>query len=524
MNCIDSCALQKHLEQHHFLPAQEIVADIEQIRFNETRFENVKFERELLKLCEKEFVREICKTENFSISQGQSLNRINQTFEMPMYFAEFMFFENPEMTLQELLLNNLLSLQAILVGLNIEKILVWLFNALKKCGILGSSKFYSLFKFIVCLLGFSFHFYYLISCALNEDLILLEDFTNLRPVYLPNLIFCFEHKAQIDENRMLTSAYLEELTKNLNASFFEKILLLNETFEEEFFDPFDQTTTRRAEISWFYFLERLKCAEFEFEDIKNENYMSRLGEMLFVKIKFNKEALLSYYGSRFFELYFINKQADTEEINGIDRLEFAYEQGSKRSIILRQVLHVFKYEDRFSFLRNSRNFLSLFYETVNLNDTTSYIRRISEGFSRLRLNTRTLPLELDSSFVIEDQLFDQYIQQIENETDYSAPRVINFEREIYFTSFVGKRTHLDDYDMKFHLVPLVARTKLTNRESYSSMVINILNTLNIWTNFCVLDIYLYIQTVFRLLYRFYLLLIQLDIKLYHKKKLFSASF
>ena len=514
-NCIDSCVLQTHLERHSFLPVRSIVTDIEPL--NETLFGDADFDRETLAFCERQFPVENCRTEKFSISQGHSLNMMNETFEMYLYFAEVIFFEDPQMTLTELLLNAILSLQAIFIGLNIGKILVWLSVVLQKYQILKSSRIYNAFKFTVCLFGFAFHFFYLISSALNEDLILLEDYRNLRPVFLPDLIFCFKHHAQIDENRQLTSTYLEELTSDLNVSFFQKISVLNETLEEEFLDLTAEAirTNKRANISLFYFLEDLKCFELEFEDIKNADYMNKLSEMLFVKIKFDEAAIRRYYNSNRFEVYFINQKAETEELNGIDRLEFAYAEESKRTIVVRQQLHVFKYEDRFDVLRNP---LSLFYEPINLNDTTSYIQGIAKGFTNMQLNTRTLPLELGSNFVIDDELFDQYFRQIQNVTDYNAPRVIEFEREFYFTSYRVKSARLDDYDLRFHLMPLVSRTKLTNRESYSSMLINILNSLNIWTNFCVLDIHVYIQAMVHLFYRLYLLLVRFDVKLYRMKR------
>ena len=97
-------------------------------------------------------------------------------------------------------------------------------------------------------------------------------------------------------------------------------------------------------------------------------------------------------------------------------------------------------------------------------------------------------------------------------TDFSSPPEKNLKREIYFSSFMEEQSDLDD-DLHFYLNTVFATTKTTNRENYSKVVINVLNCLNFWFNFCVFDIHLYIQRFFGLFLKLYEYLIVLKSKL-----------
>ena len=111
-------------------------------------------------------------------------------------------------------------------------------------------------------------------------------------------------------------------------------------------------------------------------------------------------------------------------------------------------------------------------------------------------------------------LFDQYLYQIKNVTDFSSPRVLDFEREIYFVSVAEEHTNqLEGEDMRFYLNPFFTITKRTNRENHTKVIINVLNCLNFWFNFCVFNLYSYLQKFFGLSLKLYGLLRTLKSKL-----------
>ena len=106
-----------------------------------------------------------------------------------------------------------------------------------------------------------------------------------------------------------------------------------------------------------------------------------------------------------------------------------------------------------------------------------------------------LPLDNQSKHSIDDELFEQFYYQVQNNTDRNVFKIINFERELYST-FLKRKTHLEDYDLKFYLSLVTNTITMTNRDNYLKLLINIFNVLNIWFNFCVLNhIYPFIQLV-----------------------------
>ena len=114
---------------------------------------------------------------------------------------------------------------------------------------------------------------------------------------------------------------------------------------------------------------------------------------------------------------------------------------------------------------------------------------------------------------LQDLLFDQYFYQVKEVTDFNSPRIINFEREIYFSNFVEEIIDGFENDLHFYLNPVHGITTITNRESHSKVIINALNTLSFWFNFCVLDAHVFIRKFFGLFLKLYQVLLVLKGKL-----------
>ena len=109
-------------------------------------------------------------------------------------------------------------------------------------------------------------------------------------------------------------------------------------------------------------------------------------------------------------------------------------------------------------------------------------------------------------------MFDQFYSQFKNLTDFNAPQVLNFERKIYFSNFIEEQSDLED-DLHFCLEPFYKIIKTTNRENYPKVVINVLNCLSFWFDFCIFDLQLYWQKLFGLFPKIYAFLLSLRSKL-----------
>ena len=408
--CIDWCVLEQFRKKHSNLTTFAVV---EKSKINQVDLEHIYFNRvsddQILKKCKKDFKFPDCYDEYLEIpvSNSRPVNLKNRTFSMYLYYPEHIVYEDPHLTLADLLLNNLLNYLSIFTGLNVVKLFSVLFALLKRCKLLRFRKLCKFFKFLVCLLGFSFHSYILQNNALNE-LFYFQEFSRFQTVEMPNLIFCFKfNESEIDLNRKLTPHYLNELTNDLNLSFFRSFSFFDENYERIEYNQSSQheALDKLEEFGWFYWLA-LKCVKFKFRSINDDRYLYLLKETHFVSITFNKKAILDYYNSSTdFSLYFINKKKYTQELNGIARIEFeADEINSKQLISIETNLVVFKQKDIFSYVKQP---LSLLFETVNLNDTTEYVNQSISRFSDFNLRTKSMPLssagkDLDMEIDVRD--------------------------------------------------------------------------------------------------------------------------
>ena len=521
--CTDQCILERFRETHLNLTTFTVVekgeinqTDLNKIYFNNTIDEQIQME------CRSKSIDKSCLTEYFQIKNSKAVDLKDKRFVMDLYYSEIIVNEVPFLTLGDLLLNNFLNFLSIFFGFNMAKLFALLFSLLKKFKLVKFPKLYKWFKCLVCLLGFIFHCYVLFYNALYGDLIYIEEFSMFKEIPIPNLIFCFEFdEEKIDSNQKLTYAYLDELTKDINFNFFRNLSFLDENYEYISVDQDElikgnESTGKLEGLDRFYLIN-LKCFQFRFRPIKNSRYLYLMKDLLFAKINFDKDAILKcpiYQKSNTsFEFYFINKKANTHELNGIDKLtiELYNRNDSKQLSSIASKLVVFKQQDIFSYVKQP---LSLLFETVNLNDTTDYVDELIRSLQKFNLKTRYIPMFGDSDKLeIDDLLADQYYLQFQNVTDFSSPRVIEFDRKIFFSNFIEEQADLDDYDLYFYLSCVYTLTTVTNRDSPSKVVIQVLNCLSFWFNFCVLDIYLYILKFFELFLKLYKLLLVLRSKL-----------
>lgn len=119
-------------------------------------------------------------------------------------------------------------------------------------------------------------------------------------------------------------------------------------------------------------------------------------------------------------------------------------------------------------------------------------------------NTLSLPLHYPNfNGAIDNQLFDQFYYLIQNITDYNLKPNLNYKR--FFI--------LNFYDF---LTPSIPETPCFNL--YAKLIINLLNTLSLWLDHSILDLYVYVHIF---IFKFIIIMIRFLKKIKEQRKLSS---
>ena len=157
-------------------------------------------------------------------------------------------------------------MESILFGTNMTKLLITAFSIIQKILKLKWSKAFRIIVFLICLMGFSIHNYFVVKEIINQELIENGYFEKIEDIKLPNLVFCFEFdETKIDSNFQLTGEFLNEITGDLKIDdVFKKIAFFNRTgFEDLRITTGDnEILNPNISVTSFYFFD-LKCFEIE---------------------------------------------------------------------------------------------------------------------------------------------------------------------------------------------------------------------------------------------------------------------
>lgn len=180
----------------------------------------------------------------------------------------------------------------------------------------------------------------------------------------------------------------------------------------------------------------------------------------------------------------------------------------------RVVLELFEFSifDRYKYIKNPK---ALFVQEVDINDATSYLNGMQNNFkNKFNLQTRAIPFHDFGDTEIDDELFEQYFSQVQNVSDHYYPHNLNINFEIY-SSYIDKITVPPHYPtFEFYPSFQLQKTIITTDGNYAKLIQNILNTLSLCVNICILDISLYINKLLNLIFvHFYDVLIVTERKL-----------
>ena len=519
-NCIDRCISTEFIKKHGSIPTNTVVNSKHLpsflldsgIKFNETVDKSIK------KKCATEFNEFDCvevyfeettelvssKTEDLLTLKITSLNRV----EMESKFEKSKIFLD------------IVSQASIFFGLNVTGALSSLFFVITQTLKLKLHKAYSVTIFFVAAIGFLSHNVLVFQSIIQNHLIENEFFEKPEKYIMPSPVFCFRFsKEDINENHRFTGKYLDDLTQDLTFKQVfksldyhnkkEKIELeigkLNSTKSSNFYADLNLILTHfyYAGLKCFKISLNVSYEEEDFYFLNDKNVLNLKLEKKFTEKKENSQA------------YFFYQKADSNEIGG----GFTYPIGKCGSRFLkygkiiqlyyRYVIEfeLFKMvrEDKFELLKDPRNF---FYEKIKLHDLSEYLNAMKKQFHD-DYNLTTSDFLLDDYFGVEidNELFEQYFKQIQNISDQTKFKSLNFEQNI--PNVVTDVFHIDYFgpDFSFAFSPLARRVEITNNDNYTKIVVGFLNSLSLWLNVCILDMGAYVYQIFRLSLHLYYLLI-----------------
>ena len=475
----------------------------------ENSYFNLSIDATITKTCSDAFKNGDCITIFYydTFKKGNSIGRLNK--EIEFYFEKAIEIEL-EPSFQGGVVLMILNTESIVFGNSVSSILIALFSLLRS---IFKFKWYNIYRYMIlaiCLLGFSIHFLVILNEIINGDLVDAGYFVRMEELRLPNLIFCFAFNPKsLDTNFEQTGNYLNAFTDHLTfQSIFDEIVYYNKhEFVKLNLSSINNSTKSGdqpdVQLQQFYFYD-FKCFEianrlfYEETDFYFQDDIYSL--KLFLNERFRNETF-----------YFSYRYSDTKQLVEIYRFNLA--DDVKYKIKLEQF--EIQIEDKFELLKDPKRLIA---KPNHINDANLYLKQIESDFKeRYSLTTTSIPLEeRDARFelTINNRLFEQYYRQVQSAIDDQQPSSLNSRRIIYncyeqrFVSRANLKSSntnaTTDYDLHFGIDFPVRIFKITNHTNLNTLIQNILNSLGLWLNLCILEFhkcFAHIARLFKWIYK-----------------------
>ena len=366
---------------------------------------------------------------------------------------------------------DLLNIQSIIFGLSALGILQMIASLIQATLRLGSNKHVFFFLYLLCSLGAIWHTYHILHLVIKGELVPTSYYELVKRVQMPKIIFCLNYDtSSIDENHQLTGDYLAELTSQMTAeSTFKSITYLNESNE---WVPFSLNRVKR------FFLFSMKCFRIDIDEEYDRDQFHFSKESQVLKVHFIKTTT----DNRGNIVRFMTKSKVSAEFSKIVDLDFS----SFWIYSITQETSLYKYEDRFSFIRS--------HFTSFQEDEASDLQRQLFELQSSEPNRRTLNMPLkEEAFGLEvdEDLFEQlYYSSVQKgkkkQTNYQQLFVDNHLR------MTSDRT-LSKPEFIFNSVFLQKVVSSTNEDNLGQLILNLLNVLFIWFDLDVFDLYAHLH-------------------------------
>ena len=503
-DCLNRCVNVKFTEKYKNITTLSI---IDKNRFTEDQWlssfpnENKTNSDLIKKECRKKFQIKDCYEITFETNN--EINPIGGNIQViDLYYDVFSTIED-ETSLYKLLID-FVNIQNILFGQNVLKLFVIIYCFLNAKFKLYGSKYYLLLFYFICLSGFAYHTYFTFDQVLNNELIHFVYYTVEESIKMPNVIFCFNlDKKKIDSNFKLTKNYLDEIYYLRRKTVFNKIEYLNKSNSWIDLDL-------EFKIETLYLLDK-KCFKIKQKIEYGRNQFYSLENREVLRIYFNRTIIHQDK----FKIYFFTKTSDRMQISRINELVFKDKYHYFKFTTSPQTIE-YSYRDKFDFVKNP--FL-LFNSEVNLNSLNDLMNNFESNYN---LRSLYLPSENEnenSNIEINDGLFEQYCNQIQN-IDYSSLFNTNIQKLFIINNLKKEQSSLknNDPDFTFELNFLKNQIKITNEDNIVKLILSLLNVLSLWCDLCIFDLGVYVYYAYckiKFIFMFsYKLFIRLNIYLY----------
>ena len=484
-NCVERCIVKKFMKMYNRIPSfLNPIVDrdwFSAIEWNTTKLMILQYKHfdsflNMIKQCLQEIpAEEPCLEIKFENKFGKTVKLDKSIGEAEKIDLRFDVVRSVEAILSPYKLAlDLGNLQSIFFGFTVFSILQMTGSFVQRVLKVRKNKLVLIIVYLLCSIGANWNTVRIFDVIVNGELVPTEYYELARQAQMPSLVFCFSiDQKLIDADHRLTGNYLEELTRQMTAeSQFVNISYLDQSNEWILFD--------HSRVERFFLLD-MKCFRIKVNHVYDRNQFYLKMENQVLKANISKTTPSHRQLNDF---YFMTKNEETAEFSKIVKLNGNL-NGIRSSI--NHETSLYRYEDRFSFIR--RQVPSSQEESASdLSAIDLHEQLVALEDNEHNLRTLNLPLEEEAfDLEVNEDLFKQLysVQKQKNQpTNYQQMFVSNHLKDEI------KSLSADASDFTFSLVFLQKIVHSTNEETFSKLILNLLNVLCLWFDLGVPDLHM----------------------------------
>ena len=483
-NCLERCIVKKFMKMYNSIPSSyNLIVDrdwFSAIEWNTTRliislYKNLDSFKNMTEQCLQEIPAEVPCLE-IKFERTVLLDQLRgEAVKIDLRFDVARSVEAARSPYKLAL--DLVNMQSIFFGFTVFSILQMTSSFVQRALKVRKNKLVLFIVYLLCSIGAIWNTIRIFDLIVNGELVPTEYYEQTRRVQMPALVFCRRiDEKLIDPNHQLTGHYLEQLTRQMTVeSSFANISYLDESNE---WIPFDRSRVER------FFLLDMKCFRIKIDQVygRNQFYLKADNQVLKANLSRTKDNLLP-------DFYFMTKSEQTAEFSKMVKLK------NRMRFLITHETSLYRYEDRFSLIRR--------YAPSSQDEIAIELQGQLVALQDNEHNLRTLNLPLEEEafdLEVNEDLFEQLYSIQKNQLinlSYQQMFVANHLRREF--NGLGAHAEVSVSDFTFSLVFLQKIVHSSNEETFSKLILSLLNLLFFWFDLGVLDLHLVLVRLHRYL-------------------------